>query len=266
MVSIIHKERRKSQRIPVELQLLAHIDGRPVPMHTANISLDGMFIYAREFISPCAGFFAYAWPWTLEEPLHLYLTASLFEQTWAGYGIGAYISGISAADRAVWERFYHSRAAIYVDPHASRSAASERPRRAHRIVVIAGALNLLAMQALRRQGYDVSEVDSVEQALVAAGQQDTDLIISDLRRPGLDGMALCCYVNLHGLSARTLVLTDSSTQKEFLLGLFAGATRVIARTSTTDLLVSCVAEMIKQPLPLRRPALVGAAPELACAS
>lgn len=60
MESLIHKERRKSQRIPVELVLVGEIEGHQVAMYSTNISLDGMFVQAREFIRPCTGFFAQA--------------------------------------------------------------------------------------------------------------------------------------------------------------------------------------------------------------
>ncbi len=263
MESLIHKERRKSQRIPVELVLVGEIEGHQVAMYSTNISLDGMFVQAREFIRPCTGFFAQAWLPTSPEPLHVYLTTSLFEQTWAGYGIGVHLAGISPADRAIWENYYHRCAAAHGEPR--KSAVPERLRTERRILVIAGAVPPLAMQALRRQGLLVSEVESVEQAIEISRQESVDVIVSELRRPGLDGLALCCYVNSYGLATRTLVVTDSSTQKEFLLGLFAGATRVIARSASTDMLIGCVMDVIQQPLASRRPSLFGSPGQISCA-
>lgn len=251
MEPFIHKDKRKSQRVPFQLQLQAQVDGCRVALHSENISVDGMFLSSKEFIRPCAGFFARIWLPAKDEPLQAYLTSCFMEQTWSGYGIGVHISGISSADRVHWEAFYRrcvtERAAQLQHLSDSPPAASSR-----RIVVIDGALDPLAMQALRKQGLVVTPVESVEKALELVQALPIAAVVSDVRHPGADGLALCCAISVRHLPTRTVLLTDSAKPKEFLLGLFAGATRVIAKSYSHDMLVNCILEVIQEPLPATR--------------
>lgn len=257
METLIHKDRRKSQRVAVQMTLQGQVEGRLITMQSENISLDGMFLSCKEFIRPRAGFFARLWLPATDASMQVYLTSSFIEQTWAGYGIGVHISGVSAADRARWEAFYRDRVAQWAaqQHHRSLSAPALQNRR---IAVLGGALNPLAVQALRKQGLVVSSVHSVEQAIELIQTEPVDAVLSDVRHPGADGLALCCAIRARRLSTRTVLLTDSATPKEFLLGLFAGATRVIAKSYSNELLVDCVLEVIQQPLHDGRPGAVAA--------
>lgn len=247
MEILIHKDQRKSQRISVKIMLLGAIEGRQIEMQSEYISLDGMFLSSKEFVRPSTGFFARIWVSSEAEPLQVYLTSCFIEQTWTGYGIGVYISGISAADRAGWEAFYHRCAAARFKQLRSL-VEPEKVLRNRRIVVVQGALGPLAIQALRKQDLAVSQSPSVEQAIELAQQEHVNTIVSDLRRPGADGLALCCGINSIHLPTRTLLLTDSATPKEFLLGLFAGATRVIAKSCSNDMLVTRIRDVMHQPI------------------
>jgi len=255
--TLIHKDRRKSQRVAVQMTLQGQVEGRLITMQSENISLDGMFLSCKEFIRPRAGFFARLWLPTTDASMQVYLTSSFIEQTWAGYGIGVHISGVSTADRARWEAFYRDRVAQWAaqQRHRILSAPALQNRR---IAVLGGALNPLAVQALRKQGLVVSSVHSVEQAIELIQTEPVDAVLSDVRHPGADGLALCCAIRARRLSTRTVLLTDSATPKEFLLGLFAGATRVIAKSYSNELLVDCVLEVIQQPLHDGRPGAVAA--------
>ena len=53
----------------------------------------------------------------------------------------------------------------------------------------ASLLKLMSMR-LRSQGYEVDAVDSAEGALDRLRQQRADLVLSDLRMGGMDGLAL----------------------------------------------------------------------------
>jgi CheY-like chemotaxis protein len=247
MEPFIHKDKRKSQRVPIQLRLQAQVDGCRIELQSENISLDGMFLNSKEFIRPCAGFFARIWMPAKDEPLQAYLTSCFIEQTWAGYGIGVHISGISSADRAYWEGFYRRCATERMAQlrHLDESAQAVP---SCRVAVIDSALDPLAMQVLRKQGILVTPVDSVEAALVLVQAVPIAVVVSDVRHPGADGLALCCAISARRLPTRTVLLTDSATPKEFLLGLFAGATRVIAKSYSHDMLANCILELIKEPL------------------
>ena len=80
-------------------------------------------------------------------------------------------------------------------------------------------------------------------------REPIDVVISDLYRPGMDGLALCCDVNREQLPTRTILLTSSSSPREFLLGLYAGATHVMAKTCNNESLVARTLQVLQLGLP-----------------
>ena len=251
MEPLILKDKRKSQRIPHELTVMGQLDDRRIAMSSDNISIEGMFLFAREFVRPHAVFPARIWLSNEEEPLRVFLTSCFTERTWTGYGIGVHISGISAADNILWESFYRTCVSAHSE-QIRQLAESERNSRNQHIVVVDRALSPLAMQAMRKQGLRVSQVPSVGEAIRMVQREPVEAVISDLHRPGLDGLALCCHVTGEKLATRTVLLTSSAAPREFLLGLYAGATRVIAKSCSHEVLAARIFEVLQQPLPSAR--------------
>lgn len=245
------KDRRKSPRVPVELTVLATFEDRRVSMYSANICRDGMFLVCREFIRPHAIFPAQVWLNSDEEPLNMYMTSCFIESSWAGYGLGVQFSGISSDDNARWSEFYRGcvEAAESSQPRLPQLAGSAL---GGHILVVGNAVHTGAMAALRNQGLAVSYVPTVEEAIDTLRRQPIDVVVCDLRRPGLDGLALCCHIKGHKLPTHTVLLTGSSTPREFLLGLYAGASRVIAKPCGNDLLASRIRELLQAPRPAGR--------------
>jgi DNA-binding response OmpR family regulator len=235
-------------RVPVELTVLGELGDRRVSMCSENISMDGMFLFSREFVHPRAVFSAHIWLSNEEEPIEAYLTTCFIERTWTGYGIGAHISGISAEDGAVWENFYRCCASSRSE-QLRHQVQSERTARSRRIVVVDGAISPLAVQALRKQGLDVASAPSTSESIALAEREPVDAIISDMQSPHMNGLSLCHEVNNRRLPTRTVLLTDGAGPREFLLGLYAGATRVIAKPCSNDLLVARILEVLQQRLP-----------------
>ena len=248
MTTFTFHEKRKSQRVPVELNVVSECEARRIEMCTDNISLDGMFLFAREFIRPQAVFSARVWLPSCEVPLQLYLTCCFIERTLTGYGIGVHISGISAADSILWESFYRSCARDRAE-QLRQLVQSERTARTRRILAIDGAMGPLAVQAMRKQGLDVIFASSIAEAIEVLQREPIEVVISDFQRPDLDGRLLCAYVNENRLPTRTVLLTSSAAPKEFLLGLQAAATRVIAKPCSNDLLVTRIVDVLQQRLP-----------------
>lgn len=215
--------------------------------------MEGMFLYSREFVRPRSIFPARVWVSNEEEPLQIYLTSAFVERTWMGYGVGAYISGISARDSSLWESFYRSCAAARFE-QLRQCVQSERMVRNRRVLAVDGALNQLAMQALRKQGLEVLHAPSPTDALALLQSKRIDVLVSDLQRPGLDGMALCCHINRERLPTRTVLLTSSAAPREFLLGMYAGATRVVAKPCSNELLGARIVDLLQQRPPASRPA------------
>lgn len=247
MYPIICKDQRKSQRIPAQLTLVATLNGRLLGMQSENISLDGMFIYCKEFVRPCAGFFAQVWLPYRTAALQVYLTSCFTEQTWTGYRLGVHISGISSQDRAAWEAYYHHCQNAQTEKLRQQDPVEKAPQ-AHRLLAIREVLGPLTRQALRKQGFIVMQVETVRQAIEMVQSLPIAAVFSEVRSPQGDGLALCHAVTSGGLPTRAVLLTDSDMPKEFLLGLFAGATRVLAKSSSPELLVSCILDVLRTPL------------------
>ena len=251
MNPLILQDKRHSQRIPVALDIIGQLEDRRISMCSETISLDGIFLSAREFVRPRALFSARVWISSDEEPIQAYLNSCFIESRWTGYGIGVHISGITAADRTRWESFYRCCAASGAKL-LRQIAQAERTAWTRRVLVVDGALSPLAVQALRKQGLQVSHAQSVGDAIAFLDREPIDAVISDLYRPGLDGLALCCYVNRERLPTRTVLITSSATPREFLLGLYTGATHVIAKPSSNETFAARILEIVKQPLPAGR--------------
>ena len=131
-------------------------------------------------------------------------------------------------------------------------AEAERKAWTLRILVVEGSLSQLAVQALRKQGLEIACAHTGGEALALLQSEPFDAVISDLYHPGLDGLALCCYVKRERLPIRTVLLSNSSTPREFLLGLYTGATHVIAKPCSHETFAARILEIVKQPLPAGR--------------
>jgi DNA-binding response OmpR family regulator len=252
METLIFNDKRNSPRVPVNLTVLGGPEGRRIAMYSENISLDGMFLRARDFVAPRAVFSAQIWLSNEEEPLLAYLTCCFIERNTHDYGIGVYISGMSAVDRAHWENFY--RCCLEAQAEQQRSLLpSGRTIRSRRILAVEGALRGPVVEVLHKCGIEVAHAPSVSGAIEQLQAQHFEAVISNLRSTGLDGLALCYAVNSRRLRTRTVLLTDSAAPMEFWLGMHAGAARVIAKPCSTQILANRILEVLDQPPPLLRP-------------
>ena len=251
MKTLTLPEKRKSQRVPIELSVLSELEDRSLDMCTDNISLDGMFLFSKEFVRPHATFSARVWLLDEQLPLQLYVTACFVERSWTGYGIGVHISGISAEDSIRWECFYRCCARERADA-LRQLVQAERIVGHKRVLAVGGALGPLAVQTLRKQGLQVSFAASIAEAIEVLAHEPVEVVISDLQRPGQNGLLLCKYVYEQRLPTRTVMLTSSATPKEFLLGLHAAATRVIAKPCSNELLFTRILDVLQQRVPSGR--------------
>lgn len=68
-------------------------------------------------------------------------------------------------------------------------------------------------QALSREGYGVSSVDSAEKALEQVERNRFDLAIVDLVLPGMDGLGLIGWMRLVSPGTRTIVTTGHGSRE-----------------------------------------------------
>ncbi len=94
----------------------------------------------------------------------------------------------------------------------------------------------LVRPALEQEGYTVLEADNGEVALKIIRQQKTDLIISDVEMPVIDGITLCRIIRQQEkLTIPVLLLSSQQTDQAIISGFNAGADDYIIKSdhSTT---------------------------------
>jgi DNA-binding NtrC family response regulator len=141
-------------------------------------------------------------------------------------------------------------------PQGPTSASLDRqPRtgRAPRVVVAeddAELRRLLAVK-LRKSGYDVVEAVSGERLaqhlLAEGGLEQTDLILSDIRMPGLSGMDLLAYLHTRGQFPPVVLITAFGDWRTHEEAERLGATAVFDKPLDLDDLVGWVRSAV--PLP-----------------
>lgn len=125
----------------------------------------------------------------------------------------------------------------------------ERPR-IPRIVLAEDDTELRRLLAtkLRKRGYDVIDMGTGErlaQYLVVEGQlADTDLVVSDIRMPGLSGMDMLAYLGTRGEVPPIVLITGFGDWRIHEEAKKLGALAVFDKPLDLDDLVDWVAEVI----------------------
>jgi len=91
-------------------------------------------------------------------------------------------------------------------PSAPLPSSTERP---WRVLVVEDEenLNWSIVTSLRKEHYDVEGTRSAEEAIRFLWTQDFDVIISDIKMPGMDGFELLTWVRTHRPGLRIMMMT-----------------------------------------------------------
>ena len=92
-------------------------------------------------------------------------------------------------------------------------------------------------QLLRNRGYQVTAVNSGESAIKALGQGRYDVMVLDLKMPGMDGMATLKEAKKLELFTETLILTGHATISTALEAMKLGAYDYLTKPCDIDELV-----------------------------
>jgi two-component system chemotaxis response regulator CheY len=100
---------------------------------------------------------------------------------------------------------------------------------------------------LSKAGYEVEEAVDGKDGLVKAGQQNFDMIITDLNMPNMDGIQMITAVRkLPGCGFKPiLMLTTESQAEKKDAGRKAGATGWIVKPFNAEQLVSVIQKLLK---------------------
>lgn len=121
---------------------------------------------------------------------------------------------------------------------------------AKRLLVVDDEPKLLRAIAvsLRGDSYDVTTARSGAEALVQVAQSLPDLVISDIRMPGMDGYALARKLreNQHTALIPIIFLTAKDTTVDRIEGFRAGVDAYLTKPFDTDELLAVVAGIINR--------------------
>ena len=98
---------------------------------------------------------------------------------------------------------------------------------------------------LKKKGFEVEKATSVKVALDLLEEDNKrDLILSDLRLPDHDGLALLKWTQKHNLSIPFIVMTSYAEVQNAVLAMKSGATDYIAKPFPPDMLLDKIQEAI----------------------
>ena len=114
-----------------------------------------------------------------------------------------------------------------LDSHISKPNAPRQAEAVRRVLVVddSRAQRKVVAVSLKRQGFEVVEAGSGEEALAVLRQDPVDLVLSDWMMPGMDGLELCRQVRTLPQEAYVyfILLTSKSEKGAVAQGLDVGA-------------------------------------------
>jgi DNA-binding NtrC family response regulator len=116
------------------------------------------------------------------------------------------------------------------------------------------AFRLSTAELLRQDGYEVRTVADAQQAVDALREQPFDLVLLDLRMPGVDGMQVIETLRQWGEGIPILMISGFGTVEAAVQALHLGADDFLTKPLDPDMLSSRVAALLE-----RRPTAHGAA-------
>lgn len=129
-----------------------------------------------------------------------------------------------------------------------------KPAEAIRILVVDDdkAFRLSTAELLRQDGYGVATAAAAVEAGEALASDDFDLILVDLRMPGMDGLNLVEVLRQRGERAPILMISGFGTIESAVDALQLGADDFLTKPVDPELLSEKVAEFLeRRPLPRR---------------
>jgi len=93
---------------------------------------------------------------------------------------------------------------------------------------------------LERNGYDVTSAESGEQAVQLLERQPFDLLLTDLKMPGIDGMQVVAAARQRQPDVAVIVLTGYGSLESAIAGLHQQIFDYVLKTSTPDQVIARV--------------------------
>lgn len=116
------------------------------------------------------------------------------------------------------------------------------------------------VDTLLLSGYQCTDVESGEQALLALKEDRFDILVSDIQMPGMNGLTLLRSVRVHYPQLPILLMTAYANVKDAVTAMQEGATDYIAKPFAPEVLLNQVSRYAPvQQVPSRQPVVADAA-------
>lgn len=243
MEPFIVKNQRKSPRVSAYLPGIATYAGHRIEVRIENISRDGLYLFAPVPMKVRALFELLVYLPDSEEPIGMFVAACYAEQSPAGFGVGAYISGISTGARQRWEAYYERRLSM------ERGQRKERPvlrLQRPRVLVLDHALPAHSIRALAEQELDFVNPPGDTSVLDRIISAHVDLVIAELNDRRVASLAPLRYQRSQ--PPPVVLMTSCGSPQAFALGIEAGAARVIVKPCSGELLIEHVMQTLNSHL------------------
>ncbi len=122
------------------------------------------------------------------------------------------------------------------------------PIKKRRFLIVEDELDLANLLVLHLQDFnaDIICIDRGDVALQVAQQEPWDLLILDLRLPGLDGLEVCRQLRAKAVEVPLLMLTARSAELDRVLGLELGADAYLTKPFSAMELVARVKALLRR--------------------
>ncbi len=123
----------------------------------------------------------------------------------------------------------------------------ENPQEAHILVVDdEGAIRYSISKTLQRLGYQVHTAETGEEALEMMQRQEYDVVLTDIRMPGLSGVELLARIKEQAPDAVVILLTGYASLETAIESLRLGAHDYLVKPSSSQDIRNSVAEGLER--------------------
>lgn len=98
---------------------------------------------------------------------------------------------------------------------------------------------------LGSQGFAVTEAENVDQALAVLKAQPIDVLLTDLRMPGADGIDLLGDVRSVSARTRAILMSGFASARDYQRAIECGAVRVLCKPFTSSELMQAIRQAIE---------------------
>ncbi len=107
-------------------------------------------------------------------------------------------------------------------------------------------LRTLVRAELESRGFDVDDAESGEMALDRLNSRHYNLVVLDIRMPGMDGLEVLRHIRQHDLADKVVMLTGVDELKLARESLKLGANDFLTKPSGVKNLFTCIERVLKE--------------------